>query len=155
MLKHTTGCLLALAERGEFDIIVHGCNCFCCMGAGIAARIAKLYPQAYRADCKTKPGDASKLGTYTAASAGNFVIVNAYTQYSTAKTFGQDVFEYTAFKTVLNTLAQESPAARFGLPYIGMGLAGGNADRILPIIEEFADSVSKTGGSVTLVKFNP
>jgi len=30
-------------------IIVHGCNCFCTMGAGIAKTIKELYPSAYLA----------------------------------------------------------------------------------------------------------
>ena len=34
MLKHATGDLLALAEAGEFDVILHGCNCFNTMGGG-------------------------------------------------------------------------------------------------------------------------
>ena len=28
MLKHTKGNLLDLAEQGQFDIIVQGCNCY-------------------------------------------------------------------------------------------------------------------------------
>jgi O-acetyl-ADP-ribose deacetylase (regulator of RNase III) len=35
-----TGDLLALALAGEFDAIVHGCNCHCTFGRGIAAAIA-------------------------------------------------------------------------------------------------------------------
>jgi len=30
-IKHN---LIHLAHNGEFDLIVHGCNCFCTMGAG-------------------------------------------------------------------------------------------------------------------------
>ena len=43
---------------------------------------------------------------------------------------------------------------RIGLPYIGMGLAGGDKEVILAMIERFADSVTECGGSVTLVEFN-
>ena len=38
-LKHTKGNLLDLAEAGEFDIVVQGCNCFNTMGGGIAREI--------------------------------------------------------------------------------------------------------------------
>jgi O-acetyl-ADP-ribose deacetylase (regulator of RNase III) len=41
----------------------------------------------------------------------------------------------------------------FGFPYIGMGLAGGDKDRIIAMIEDFAEKVSSKGGSVTLVEF--
>lgn len=37
------GNLIALAKRGEFDVIAHGCNCFCQMGAGIAPQMAKEF----------------------------------------------------------------------------------------------------------------
>ena len=39
MLKHAKGNLLDLAEAGEFDIVVQGCNCFCAMGGGIAREL--------------------------------------------------------------------------------------------------------------------
>lgn len=31
-LKHTKGNLIDLAEAGEFDVVVQGCNCFNTMG---------------------------------------------------------------------------------------------------------------------------
>lgn len=37
------GNLITLALEGKFDIITHGCNCFCTMGAGIAPQIAKAF----------------------------------------------------------------------------------------------------------------
>ena len=38
-MKIIKGDLIKLALQGEFDVIVHGCNCFCTMGAGIAKSI--------------------------------------------------------------------------------------------------------------------
>ena len=35
-MKVTQGDLLQLALAGQFDVIVHGCNCQCQMGKGIA-----------------------------------------------------------------------------------------------------------------------
>jgi hypothetical protein len=65
---------------------------------------------------------------------------------------GEDVFEYTAFQLILEKLLRLG-AVRFGFPYIGMGLAGGDKDVIMAMIENFADQVSTQGGSVTLVEF--
>ena len=62
-MKTVTGDLIALAEAGQFDVIVHGCNCFHAMGAGVAAAIASRYPSALTADKATDFGDAAKLGT--------------------------------------------------------------------------------------------
>jgi type IV secretory pathway TrbL component len=61
------GDLIQKARAGEFDVIVHGCNCFCTMGAGIAKTIKQVFPAAYQADLATTAGDQAKLGTYSAA----------------------------------------------------------------------------------------
>jgi O-acetyl-ADP-ribose deacetylase (regulator of RNase III) len=37
------GDLIELALQGKFDVIGHGCNCFCTMGAGIAPQMAKNF----------------------------------------------------------------------------------------------------------------
>ena len=64
-MRVVQGDLLGLALAGEFDVIVHGCNCQCAMGKGIALSIKKLFPEAYAADLKTVKGDRGKLGTYS------------------------------------------------------------------------------------------
>ncbi len=160
MLKHAKGDLLEMAEQGQFNIIIHGCNCHNTMGSGIARQIRERYPQAYDADCATNYADRNKLGTISVALANNragekFVIVNAYTQYDFNRGgVLNDVFEYDAFKNILNGFARDaSPAMNIGLPYIGMGLAGGDKKRILAMIETFAKEISAKGGSVTLVEF--
>ncbi len=146
------GNLLEMGKANELDIIVHGCNCFNTMGAGIAAQIAQQFPDARLADDETVRGDAGKLGTYTVGMHGRLVILNAYTQYSTSKN-GEDVFEYTAFDRVLNKIAFRFGTWRIGLPMIGMGLAGGDKVRILTMMENFSQKVQSQGGSVTLVEF--
>ena len=155
MLKHTKGNLLDLAEAGEFDIVVQGCNCFCVMGGGIAREIRERYPMAAAMDIETTRGDYTKLGNWTVGlndlTDRKFVIINAYTQYNMSQ--GTDVFEYTAFQLILKKLEHEFPTSRIGLPYIGMGLAGGDKDIIIPMIEIFAENIARTGGSVTLVEF--
>ena len=150
-LKHTKGNLLDLAEAGEFDIIVQGCNCFNTMGGGIAREIRERYPMAALVDYGTLKGDYDKLGNYTSAFTGKFLIANAYTQYNMST--GEDVFEYTAFALICQKLIHSYGDKRIGLPYIGMGLAGGDKDVIMRMIEEFAYSVANRGGSVTLVEF--
>ena len=155
MLKHAKGNLLDLAEVGQFDIIVQGCNCFNTMGGGIAREIRERYPAAALFDNETEKGDYNKLGNYTLVypefTNGKFMIVNAYTQYNMSQ--GTDVFEYTAFQLILEKLTFAFPGKRIGLPYIGMGLAGGDSNTIIPMIEWFAERVTLEGGSVTLVEF--
>ena len=156
-LLHTKGNLLDLAEAGKFDIVVQGCNCLCTMGGGIAREIRERYPRVAAIDAKTIQGDYMKLGTWTECytqpnlEPNNFLIINAYTQYDMST--GDDVFEYVAFQLILQKLAYFFPISNFGFPYIGMGLAMGNKDLIIQMLEDFADQVTSTGGTVTLVEF--
>ena len=81
-MKILTGDLIKLAVKGEFDLIIHGCNCFCTMGAGIAKTIKEKFPEAYRADLETEKGARSKLGQIswgeTKIESGTLIIVNGY-----------------------------------------------------------------------------
>jgi O-acetyl-ADP-ribose deacetylase (regulator of RNase III) len=155
MLQHKKGNLLDLAENGEFDVIVQGCNCFNTMGGGIAREIRERYPLAAAMDMETEQGDYTKLGNWTVGlndlKDRRFLIINAYTQYNMSR--GDDVFEYTAFELILQKLSYVYGNQRIGLPYIGMGLAGGDKEVIMEQIENFANIVAKRGGSVTLVEF--
>lgn len=146
------GDLLAMGKNNEFDIIMHGCNCFCTMGGGIAVQIANQFPDARLADDETIRGDAGKLGTYTIGMSGRLVILNCYTQYSMSRD-NQDVFEYLAFERVLDKITARFGKWRIGLPLIGMGLAGGSPERILPLIERFSGRMEALGGSATLVEY--
>lgn len=109
--KEIEGNLITLAQQGHFDVISHGCNCFCTMGAGIAPQMArafgcdkfpkeKLYDVEIGLDGLEHPietknrGDINKLGTIdyqTMTLAGgtsefdifefDLTVVNSYTQY--------------------------------------------------------------------------
>ena len=154
MLKHTKGNLLDLAEAGLFDVVVQGCNCFNTMGGGIAREIRERYPLVASVDMATVCGDYNKLGNWTECDAGGenrFTVINAYTQYNMSQ--GADVFEYTAFDLICQKLHKAYGTKRIGLPYIGMGLAGGNKATIMEQIEYFATRVAESGGTVTLVEF--
>ena len=128
------GNLIDLAEQGQFDLIVHGCNCFHTMGAGIAKEISHRYPAALAVDKKsTLKGDSSKLGgytfTYVVVSNGNaFIIINAYTQYyyGRPKKGKGPLVDYDAIESVFGMIAQNFHDYRIGYPKIGAGLAGGD-----------------------------
>ena len=156
MLIRKQGNLLTLAEAGDFDVVIQGCNCFCAMGGGIAREIRVRYPHVAEADAQTSSGDYNKLGNYTKAivkgeDEHSFIIINAYTQFNMST--GEDVFEYVAFELILQKIARLYGNYAIGLPYIGMGLARGDKNIIMQQIESFAEEVNKRGGSVTLVEF--
>lgn len=161
MLKHAKGNLIDMAEAGLFDIIVHGCNCQNVMGSGIAKEIRERIPSAWNSDCeatKKFPTPALKLGNFSVGARFHsrehfFEVVNAYTQLHYLPR-GVDHFDYESFALILRKLSLLRPDVRYGFPYIGMGLAGGNGFRIQNMLQEFASQVEDTGGSVTLVEFS-
>ena len=160
MLKIVKGNLIKMAQDGEFDAIVHGCNCFTTMGSGIARQLRDTYPEVYEVDCETVRGDKSKLGSFSLAlptTERKFAIFNAYTQFGfNSGGANEDVFEYEAFERFLaNLVPTVKIYPRFGFPLIGCGLAGGNKERILAMLVEFSVNVVKEGGEATLVEFAP
>ena len=156
MKHHVKGDLIALAQEGEFDIIVHGCNCFHTMGAGIALQLAQKFPGPEGPESidrnLTKRGDPDKLGAITIANGtnyggGNFAIVNGYTQFG----FGPDPdgkppVDFDAISSVFRCVAQLADPARshIGYPAIGAGLAGGDWTRISAIIDEELEGFEHT-----------
>jgi len=136
--KETVGNLLDMAEAGEFDVIVHGCNCFCTMGSGIAKQVRERYPQAYAVDKNTAKGDISKMGrfSYTTIVGENhsFNIINAYTQFR----YGLDKqhTDYDAIRNAFKLIKRKFSGLRIGYPMIGAGLGGGDWSVINNITNE-------------------
>lgn len=151
-MRIIAGDLLELAVAGAFDVIVHGCNCHCTMGAGIAKTIKARFPEAYSADLATSKGDRSKLGTISFAEIErphhSLVVVNAYTQYDWRGS-GKKV-DYDAIRTSMQSVKRMFGGKRIGYPLIGAGLAGGDWNEIAPIIDEALD-----GEDHTLVRYVP
>ena len=135
-MKKVKGDLIQMALKGEFDLIIHGCNCFCVMGAGIAKNIKHNFPEAYLADLETVKGDENKLGTISIAKVMDekLIIVNGYTQYSW-RGKGRKV-EYGALRSVFKKVKEQFAGKKIGYPAIGAGLAGGDWPTIAQIIEE-------------------
>lgn len=137
MIKYIRGDLF----KADIDVLVHGCNCFHTMGAGVAYWVKKFYPNAYSTDCCTGYGDKSKLGMFTYVICNHafnrnkqIKIINAYTQYD----FGskKDLFEYDAFEKICISLNNLFKEETIGMPKIGGGLAGGDWTKIETIINK-------------------
>lgn len=144
------GNLIELARNGQFDVIVHGCNCWCVMGGGIAKAVRETFPEAYQADQKTEPGDVSKLGSCTSATIQlndhRLEVVNAYTQFDYRQHGDEVLVDYLAVRSCMKWLKERYSGQRIGLPRIGAGLAGGDWEIIRQIIDE-----ELAGEDVTLV----
>lgn len=154
-MKYVTGDLLNMADNGDFDFIVQGCNCFHTMGGGIARQIAERYPEAVEADNATVRGDYLKLGTVAPArisrGTNEFCIANAYTQFGhtgALAPYEEGVLvDYNALAVAfakVADMAKFSPYLTVGYPKIGAGLAGGDWDHIEDIIDRELNGLDHT-----------
>ena len=116
--------------------IVHGCNCFNTMGAGIALPIKQNFPAAYAADLKTEKGDIDKLGNYTFAQTEYGIVINAYTQYDYNGKPGTINCDYAAIMRVFEKINADFKGKKIAIPKIGCGLAGGDWKEVSRIINE-------------------
>lgn len=160
--QEINGDLIKLAKEGKFDVITHGCNCFNTMGAGIAPQMAKAFGcDTFRLE-KFGKGDVDKLGridfqalrrydlslppfitnavTYPEFEKEEEIlyVVNSYTQYHYGKNHSDGIskpLNYTALAMCMNKINTIFKGKHIGLPKIGAGLAGGNWNEIITIIE--------------------
>jgi len=152
-MREIQGNLIDLAKRGEFDVIVHGCNCFHIMGGGIAKPIREQFPAAYGSDCCTIRGSIHKLGSFSFAHIPMYklTVVNAYTQYHP----GHD-FRLQAYKDAMKQISIVFSQLRIGMPLIGCGIAGADWKDLRPILADIFDgsgSPSKSNAKLTVVHY--
>lgn len=154
------GDLFAELDTGDYDILIHGCNCMNQMGAGIAKPIAQRFPIAKQADTKAcakgenKPGNIS-VGL-TRHNGRNLFIVNAYTQQSYG---GDPNVKYASLKALKSALAvvrtklgpkvQDEPDGpsrprRVLMPKIGCGYGNLKWSEVKPIVLEELASLDVT-----------
>jgi O-acetyl-ADP-ribose deacetylase (regulator of RNase III) len=150
------GNLITMAQEGVFDAIVHGCNCFNTMGAGIAPQIAEAFPEAYLVDQMTKRGELSKMGNITISKTWTndhyTLIINGYTQYHYNKPYlDTDIpLSYEHLAEVFLKLNVILAGKKLGMPWIGCGLAGGDKSEVKQLIEDCLSDVC-----VTIVEYKP
>lgn len=132
-------------DEGQFDVLIHQCNCFNNMGAGIAPLIAKRFPQAELVDKQTIPGDLTKLGSFSHAIIEpdlEMMVINVYGQYHYSRYAKRTGTEYPALRQSLKSVAEflrslgQGFPFKIGMPKIGCGLGGGNWEIVSQIIEE-------------------
>lgn len=119
--------------------LIHGCNCYCSMGAGIAKEVKHKIPGAFKIDAMTLAGDRKKLGrnsVYTTEEGQ--IVFNAYTQF---KFWGDGPqVDYDAIASCFSSAVERARAYPEQLPIItpliGAGLAGGDWLRIRAIIDK-------------------
>jgi len=143
-IVYETGNLL----ESDCSMIAHGCNCHNKMHSGIAAQIAKKYPEVPKSDKKTIYGDRSKLGMVMPVFRPDMdkCVVNLYTQYRYGR--GEMHADYDAIRSCMGVLREwheqcmkHNAKHKLGIPRIGTGLAGGDWKIIEGIINEVFDDI--------------
>ena len=159
-MNEIKGNLIDLTKEGRFDVITHGCNCFCTMGVGIAV------PMKQNFGCDKFPlenpkfrGDINKLGCIdyqsiyipTETKSGksknlliefnsfDLIVVNSYTQYKYGRNHedgDKNPVDYYAIAMCMKKINHTFKGKHIGIPLIGCGLAGGDWGMVKGIIEK-------------------
>lgn len=122
-----------------FPVVLHGCNCYCVMGAGVALALSNEWPEISNADKQTSPGDNRKLGNWTTATldldGGTVLVHNIYSQFRYGPAVEKN-FDLDAFDRACQSLASyyKNQNVNFIFPLIGAGNAGGNWSDISDVI---------------------
>ena len=151
-LKHIDGDLIKMAKNGDFDVIIHGCNCYAIMGGGIAAQVAQNFPPAALADRQYNRAPEMRLGSFSYGLLGQdnntyLMVINAYTQLRPGPDF-RLISLASALKNITGSLRLQGK--RIGMPKIGAGIGGGNWTYIEPVIELLMKDLD-----VTIVSYQP
>ncbi len=138
--KEINGDLIKLVQQGVFDVIAHGCNCFCSMKSGIAPQMAEAFRcDKYKLEHSFLKGDINKLGLIDYTETEKVTVVNCYTQYFN-RTLNPDKnainLDYEALTLCMRKINKAFAGNRIGLPMIGSGLAGGDWNIIKEIIKK-------------------
>ena len=146
------GNIIELSKKGKFDVIVHGCNCFCVQKSGLAPQMVKAFQtDNFKMEAPSYKGSMNKLGAidskmFTMSSGVpdfrkfDLVVVNAYTQYYNKANNPQGETainaDYEAITLCMRKLNHRFKGKHIGLPKIGAGRAGGDWNIIKSIIQK-------------------
>lgn len=161
-MKEINGDLILLAKQGEFDLITHGCNCFCTMGAGIAVPMKQNFGcDKFPLEAPELRGNINKLGCIdyktisipikkeikigtlygesTDFGGKDLTVINSYTQYRYGRNHDdgdENPVDYEAILMCMRKINHLFRGRHIGIPLIGAGLAGGDWNIIKGIISK-------------------
>jgi O-acetyl-ADP-ribose deacetylase (regulator of RNase III) len=160
-MKIVKGNLIELAKNGEFDVIAHGCNCFCKQKSGLAKQMVENFDTEY-SDAKYDflkeeftlenpytAGDINKLGQiqYEFRNIPNnkhIYVVNCYTQYFYNYNKHIVSANYEAIALCFKKINHIFKGKKVGLPWIGCGLANGNKEVVTQLMIKYLNNVDLT-----------
>lgn len=157
-VKYIEGDIIDSAYEGEFDVLIQGVNCFNRQKSGLAKAMVETFSTDKFPLEQIGLGSREKLGLIDYKvyinNFGKFIeypeadmrhhpqlfVVNCYTQYKYGGNYedgDEKPLDYLALRSCLTKINEKFKTHTIGIPdMIGCGLAGGNRDKVLQIIEE-------------------
>ena len=133
------GNLINNTLAGDYDAIMHGCNCFHGEDAGFAKQVWHSFPEARQSSIDDhEGGDFAAFGTYSMTYYKELgtTIINAYTQYHGGPSFNID-----AFINILKQVNEDFEGCVIGVPLIGAGIGGGDWVEIQEAMLRYAPNI--------------
>lgn len=151
------GDLIAMALKGDFDVIIQGCNCFCRQKSGLAKDMVKVFgTDTFPFEGAAWAGDRNKLGMIDfkpfnkdfssqefidsyVVDKDNFdlTVVNCYTQYDFGRDKSKIYLNYSALAMCLDKINVQFRGKHIGVPFIGTGLANGSKMRVYKMLKYY------------------
>jgi O-acetyl-ADP-ribose deacetylase (regulator of RNase III) len=165
VIQTIQGNLISEFKKDRYWAIAHGANCQNTMKSGIAKQLVKAFPEVSHMDSVVHAAGKAQLGFAfpVFVTAGHGIVYNLYTQYypgydnpawKDSKQDRLDAIEKCfADVNIAYNLVKHSnifgESKLMGIPKIGAGLAGGNWDDILEVINRSTPDVI-----IELVEYN-
>jgi O-acetyl-ADP-ribose deacetylase (regulator of RNase III) len=133
MIKFFNGDLFT----SKANVIAHQVNCKGVMGKGVALQIKNKYPHVYNNYLRFIKENSPCLGKCLIVITEEVVIANLFAQDDYG--YGKVFTDYKALESSLKSLSEQMKSHNFSSvafpDMIGCGLAGGNRDTVLKLIE--------------------
>lgn len=135
MIKYVTGDVFTQ----ESKVIAHGCNCRGVMGAGIAAQVARRWPDLearYRQACAA--GHFQLGGGLPYETADGWLVYNLATQYFP----GADARRWAIASAIGGMISHAigKGVTAIGMPQIGCGIGGLSTDDLWTCLAPYKDA---------------
>lgn len=151
-----------ILDQQDLDYVIHQCNCFHCMGGGVAFALSRRWPEVAKIDETSKYADKEKMGTYTKARVKqqyqhegemyerDVQVINIYSQYEPGAAISNEEITWSilCLKNALKNLLSEILERKrtdliknrkfyIGVPWmIGCGIYGMNVNDIYELIRD-------------------
>lgn len=161
-MKEIEGNIITLAKSGEYDVVIHGCNCFSAMGSGLAPQMAEAFgADKFRMELPEWPDNEilstryNKMGCIDwervvitddeEAVRSTIAVVNCYSQYKPGRNG-----DYLALTMCFRKLNVTFKGLKLLMPEIGCGIAGLDLDVVKNLATKYMPDLD-----LTLVHFKP